>query len=82
MLKEGGYLSPIIFQVVGLVILIGSVVYWVFTGKSSPLFVGAALSLIAYGSAGGAIVTLRHDTKKKAEEAISRVEKSKEFTED
>lgn len=77
MLKEGGYLAPFIFQVLGILFLVGSAVYFLITHDQPTLFVGAGLSLIAYGSAGGAFVTFRHDTKRRAEEKLGQIEETR-----
>lgn len=45
-----GQLSPRILQLVGLVIVIGSVVFWAITGRESVEFLSAAMTLITLGS--------------------------------
>lgn len=43
-------LSPLVLQVTGLVLLVGTALFWGATGRESALFVGAALTLIGVGS--------------------------------
>jgi hypothetical protein len=45
-----GYLPPWLLQLLGVVVLVGSVVFWAITGRESVLFVSGALSLIGLGA--------------------------------
>lgn len=68
MLKNDGYLRPVLLQVLGIGLLVGFSIFWVFTGRESALLVGAGLTLAAVGSAGGAIVTVRQEAVERAME--------------
>lgn len=48
------YLSPRILQVLGIVLLIGSAVFWAWTGRESVLLMSSAMSLIGLGAYAGA----------------------------
>jgi hypothetical protein len=53
-----GYLPPRVLQVVGLLVLVGSVVFWAITGRESVLMVSSAMSLIGLGAYGQVIKSL------------------------
>jgi hypothetical protein len=57
-MKNGTYLPPRILQVIGILLLIGSAIFWAYTGRESLLFISAALSLIGIGTVQGIRVTL------------------------
>lgn len=44
------YLSPVLLQLLGVVLLVGSAVFWAVTGRESVLLMGAAMSLIGLGA--------------------------------
>lgn len=44
------YLSPIVLQLVGVALLLGSAGFWAVTGRESVLLMGAAMSLIGLGA--------------------------------
>lgn len=48
--RQDRYLSPILLQTLGVVLLIGSAVFWGITGRESVLLMGAAMSLIGLGA--------------------------------
>ncbi len=50
-----GYLSPRTLQIAGLILLLVSAGFWMYTGKESALLVGASLTLIGVGSYGAAV---------------------------
>ena len=56
---NGRYLQPRVLQILGAMILIAAVVFWMVTGQQSALLVGAAISLIGMGAYSG----LRIDIK-------------------
>lgn len=43
------FLPPRVLQIVGLLLLVGFVIFWALTGRESVLLVGAAGSLILLG---------------------------------
>lgn len=47
------YLSPIILQGLGAVLIIAAFVFWAVTARESALLIGAAISLIGGGAAQG-----------------------------
>ena len=51
---SGDYLSPRLLQSVGLLLLIGSVIFWAATGRESVLMVSSAMTLIGGGALRGA----------------------------
>jgi hypothetical protein len=53
------YLSARLLQSVGVLLLLGSAIYWGVTGNQSSLFVGAAMSLIGIGAYQGVRVTVQ-----------------------
>lgn len=59
-----GYLPAVALQLLGVVLLIGSVVFWAVTGHESALFVGAAMSLIGLGAYQGLRITVRVEGEK------------------
>lgn len=63
-MRNGAYLSPRLIQGVGILLLIGSAVFWAYTGSESILFVSASLSLIGIGTVQGIRVTLSQDATK------------------
>ena len=44
------YLSPVLLQLLGVALLVGSAVFWAATGRESVLLMGAAMSLIGLGA--------------------------------
>lgn len=44
------YLSPIILQLLGIALLVGSAVFWGVTGRESVLLMSSAMSLIGIGA--------------------------------
>jgi hypothetical protein len=48
--KDARYLSPRILQVLGILLLVGSAVFWGVTGRESVLFMSSAMSLIGLGA--------------------------------
>lgn len=63
-MKNATYLSPRLIQGIGIILLIGSAVFWAYTGSESILFVSASLSLIGIGTVQGVRVTLSRDSDK------------------
>lgn len=55
------YLSPRILQVVGLLLLIGSAVFWGLTGRESVLLMSSAMSLIGIGAYRGVYEALKRN---------------------
>jgi hypothetical protein len=53
------YLSPRILQVLGIILLIASAIFWGATGRESVLLMSSAMSLIGLGAYAGAQVALR-----------------------
>lgn len=58
------HLSPRIIQVIGVILLVLSAIFWAYTGNESILFVSASLSLIGIGTVQGIRVTLSNDSNK------------------
>jgi hypothetical protein len=56
---NGTYLPPRVLQVVGLLVLVGSVVFWAATGRESVLMVSSAMSLIGLGAYSQVVRSLR-----------------------
>lgn len=54
------YLPPRLLQLLGIALLIGSAVFWGWTGRESALLMGAAMSLILLGSYKGALDVLKN----------------------
>lgn len=54
-----GFLSPKVLQVTGLILLVGSAIFWAVSGRQSALFCSAALTLIGVGSYADLITTLK-----------------------
>lgn len=48
-MRETRYLPPILLQIAGLLLLLGSGVFWAFTQRESVLMVASAMSLILLG---------------------------------
>lgn len=63
--REQAYLPARVLQALGILLLVAAFVFWAFTGQESPLFVGAAMTLISIGSYQG----LRVSVKMEREEA-------------
>lgn len=61
---KNSYLSARILQCLGIVLLIGSAVFWAITGQQSSLFVGAAMSLITLGSYQGLRVSVKMEKER------------------
>jgi hypothetical protein len=59
-----GYLPAVALQLLGVLLLVGSVVFWAVTGHESALFVGAAMSLIGLGAYQGLRITVRVEADK------------------
>lgn len=59
MSKDNSYLPPRILQLLGIVLLIGSAVFWGATGRESVLLMSSAMSLIGLGAYAGAQNALR-----------------------
>lgn len=62
-LGSSGSIQPVILQLIGLLLLIVAFVLWAVFGIESPLFVGAALTLVAVGSGTSALITVKHEDK-------------------
>ena len=62
------FLPPRLLQVVGLLLLIGFVVFWMVTGRESVLLVGAAGSLILLGGYERARQSLAESIKRRGDE--------------
>lgn len=60
-MSKGSYLAPWLLQVVGVLMLVGSGVFWAVTGHQSALLVGAALSLIGLGAYSGLRISITKD---------------------
>ena len=58
-MTDSRYLSARLLQMVGVLLLLASAVYWGLTGHQSSLFVGAAMSLIGLGAYQGVRVTVQ-----------------------
>lgn len=59
--RQGHYLSPRSIQIVGVVLLVASAVFWAVTGQQSALLVGAAVSLCALGAYSGLHISIKQD---------------------
>lgn len=59
-----GYLPAVALQLLGVLLLVGSVAFWAATGHESALFVGAAMSLIGLGAYQGLRITVRVEADK------------------
>jgi hypothetical protein len=62
-MSDDRYLSPLTLQVVGVLLLIGSAVFWGITGRESVLMMSSAMSLIGLGAYKGAQEALRKPGK-------------------
>lgn len=49
-MNDDRYLSPRLLQIIGVLLLMGSAVFWGVTGRESVLLMGAAMSLIGLGA--------------------------------
>lgn len=59
------YLSPILLQLLGVALLVGSAVFWGVTGRESVLLMSSAMSLIGIGAYRGVSNLLkRKDTER------------------
>lgn len=58
-MNDGRYLSPRILQVLGILLLVGSAVFWAASGRESILLMSSAMSLIGLGAYAGAQAALR-----------------------
>ncbi len=56
------YLKPRVLQISGLVLLIGSCIFWMLTDRQSAIFIGAALSLIGVGAYASVVNGVRQVT--------------------
>lgn len=63
-MNNGPFLSPRLLQLAGLVIIIGSLVYWVLSEHQSVLFVGAGLSLCTLGAYSGLRINIKQELYK------------------
>lgn len=73
------YLSPALLQIVGLLLLVGSFVFWAMTGRESILMVSSAITLIGTGAYRGALKKLEKTEQRiqqKADQASDKVEPS------
>jgi len=52
------YLPPALVQVIGLLIVIGSAVFWAITGKQSALLIGAGMTMVSVGAVRGVRVAM------------------------
>ena len=71
---NGHYLSPRLLQITGLLLLIGSAVFWAVTGHQSALLVGAALSLCALGAYSGLHISIKQDLDPEREQQAHETE--------
>lgn len=56
------YLPPVVLQSLGVLLLVGSAVFWAFSGRESVLLMSSAMSLIGLGAYAGAQNALRSTT--------------------
>lgn len=59
------YLSPRLLQVVGIILLVGSAVFWAVSGRESVLLMSASMSLIGLGAYRGVTQALRDEISNK-----------------
>jgi len=59
-MSDDRYLSPRLLQLLGLVLLIASAVFWAVTARESVLLMSSAMSLIGLGAYAGAQRALRN----------------------
>jgi hypothetical protein len=57
--QRGRYLAPRALQVFGIVLLVGSAVFWAITDRESTLLFGSAMALIGAGSYGDVVAAHR-----------------------
>lgn len=60
-MNKNSYLPPRLLQILGILLLIGSAVFWAITGRESLLLMSAAMSLIGLGAFQGIRVTLTQE---------------------
>lgn len=65
--RDDRYLSPASIQIIGILLLIGSAVFWAVTGRESVLLMSSAMSLIGFGAYRGAQDALRRGPDKDPE---------------
>lgn len=68
------YLSPILLQSVGVLLLIGSAVFWALTDRESVLMMSSAMSLIGLGAYRGMKRDLEQAPRQDAPPPIARRE--------
>lgn len=52
-MSDDRYLSPIILQTIGAVLVVASFIFWMVEGRESALLMSAALALVGGGAAQG-----------------------------
>jgi hypothetical protein len=67
-MRTEGYLQPRVLQAVGVLLLLGSAVFWGVTGHQSALLIGAALSLIGLGAYSGLHISIKQELMREADE--------------
>lgn len=75
-MKNATYLSPRLIQGIGIFLLVGSAVFWAYTGHESILFVSASLSLIGIGTVQGIRITLSQDSIKNNDRNLTKDDKN------
>jgi len=60
-MRDDRYLSPRLLQLLGLILLIASAVFWAVTERESVLLMSSAMSLIGLGAYAGTQKALRRD---------------------
>jgi len=60
-MKKSTYLPPKVLQIVGICLLIGSAIFWAYTGRESLDLMSAAMGLIGIGAFQGLRVTLTEE---------------------
>lgn len=58
------YLSPIVLQSLGAVMIVAAFVFWGITGRESALLVGAALTLVTGGAFQGIRLRARDEAER------------------
>ena len=58
-MNGNGYLPPRLLQLLGVLLLVGSAIFWAVTSRESALLMSAAMTLILLGSYRGALDSLR-----------------------
>jgi hypothetical protein len=66
------YLSPVLLQLLGVALLVGSAVFWAVTGRESVLLMGAAMSLIGLGAYRGVTKALTTPLEKPTPPPIAK----------